>query len=176
MKHTRRTMIAVLLLSATLLLPALVSAQATRADYDRAAGLRAKLQPLALNMVDRGGWIGKTSRYWYRKSVAGGNAFWVVDAASTEKRIAFDHAKLAAALAAASGEKVEALKLPFNAITFAEDEKSVEFVTAGVRYTCDLATYTCKKLEEPGGPRRFRDGELGGWERGPAPEAASKEA
>jgi len=55
-----------------LALPALVSAQATRADYERATGLRAKLAPLALNVVDRGGWIGKTSRYWYRKSVAGG--------------------------------------------------------------------------------------------------------
>ena len=89
------------------------SAQVTRADYERATGLRAKLQPLALNIVDRGGWIGKSARYWYRKSVAGGNEYWIVDAAKQEKAIAFDHAKLAAALAAASGEKVEALSLPF---------------------------------------------------------------
>jgi len=156
-------------------LPALVSAQATRADYERATGLRAKLTPLALNIVDRGGWIGKTSRYWYRKSAAGGNEFWVVDAATREKRVAFDHAKLAAALAAASGEKVEALSLPFNAVTFVDDGKSVEFVAGGFRYSCDLAAYACKKLG-PVEPRGPRGGPFGMWVRGPAPEAASKEA
>jgi hypothetical protein len=137
MKHTRRTIIGLLFLIVALV-PSLVWGQARRADYEQATGLRAKLSPLALNIVDRGGWVGKTSRYWYRKSVAGGFEFWVADAASREKTIAFDHARLAAALATASGEKAEALKLPFNAITFAEDEKSVEFLTAGVRYTCDL--------------------------------------
>ena len=173
MKLTHRRFFAALLLS-LMLLPALVSAQATRADYARAAGLRAKLQPLALNIVDRGGWIGKTSRYWYRKSVVGGNEFWVVDAAGREKKAAFDHAKLAAALAAASGEKVEALNLPFNTITYAEDGKSVEFAAAGFRYSCDLATYACKKLG-PVEPRGGRGGGMTMWERGPAPEAASKE-
>jgi len=174
MKHARRTIIATFLLIAAFL-PAFLSAQATRADYDRAAGLRARLQPLALNVVDRGGWIGKTSRYWYRKSVVGGNEFWVVDAASREKKAAFDNAKLAAALAAASGEKVEALSLPFNAITFIEAEKSIEFATTGFRYSCDLATYVCKKLG-PVEPRGGRGGGMTMWERGPAPEAASKES
>src|SRR5512137_1407174 len=89
------------------------SAQVTRADYDRASGLRAQVQSLALNIVDRGGWIGRTARYWYRKSVAGGGEYWIVDADKREKTIAFDHARLAAALAAASGEKVEPLALPF---------------------------------------------------------------
>lgn len=174
MNNTRRMIIAAFAL--TLMFgPSLVSAQATRADYERATGLRAKLQTLALNIVDRGGWIGKTSRYWYRKSVMGGNEFWVVDAAGRGKMAAFDHAKLAAALAAASGEKVEALSLPFNAITFIEDEKSVEFATTGFRFSCDLATYVCKKLG-PVEPRGGRGGGMTMWERGPAPEAASKEA
>jgi dipeptidyl aminopeptidase/acylaminoacyl peptidase len=173
MKHTCRTIIGAFLLIIALI-PPLVSAQVTRADYERAMGLRAKLQPLALNIVDRGGWIGKTSRYWYRKSVAGGNEFWVADAASREKKIAFDHAKLAAALAAVSGEKAEALSLPFQTITYAEDEKSIEFVTAGFRYFCDLATYACKKLG-PAEPRGSRGDDMTMWERGPAPEAASKE-
>jgi dipeptidyl aminopeptidase/acylaminoacyl peptidase len=175
MKANRRTIVTALVLSVTLLLPVLVPAQATRADYERAAGLRTKLQPLALGIVDRGGWVGKTPRYWYRKSVAGGNEYWIADAAGRDKRIAFDHAKLAAALAAASGEKVEALSLPFMTVTFAEDGKSVEFVAAGSRYSCDLATYECKKL----GPVEARGGRGGGmnmWVRGPASEAASREA
>jgi len=154
--------------------PALVSAQVTKADYERAAGLRAKYTALALNVVDRGGWIGKSPRYWYRKSVAGGNEYWIADAAKREKAKAFDHAKLAAGLAAASGEKVEALDLPFLGLTFGEKGGSVEFASFGARWSCDLSTYVCKKVEGPG-PRGARGG-MTMWERGPAPEAASKEA
>jgi len=173
MMNTRRT-IGVALLLIFALAPALTAAQVTNADYERAMGLRVKLQPLALDIVDRGGWIEKTSRYWYRKSVSGGNEYWIADAASREKAIAFDHAKLAAALAAASGEKVEALSLPFFTITFKDEGKTIEFAGAGARWSCDLATYACKKLEPfgPGGPR----GGMTMWERGPAPQAESKEA
>jgi dipeptidyl aminopeptidase/acylaminoacyl peptidase len=175
MTRSRVKPIAALLLASLLVLPALVSAQVTKADYERATGLRAKLQPLALNIVDRGGWIGKSPRYWYRKSVVGGSEYWIADAATLSKAIAFDHAKLAAALAAASGEKVEPLNLPFFTLTFGDDGKSVQFAAAGARWTCDLGTYSVKKLEGPG-PRGPRGGGMTMWERGPAPEAASREA
>src|SRR5215471_20710762 len=49
-------------------LPHASSAQVTRADYERAAGLRTKYQGLAVNIVDRPTWIGKTNHFWYRKS------------------------------------------------------------------------------------------------------------
>src|SRR5215510_8766678 len=61
------------------LLPVVVEAQVTQADYERAASLRTRFQGLALNIVDRSNWIGKTSRFWYRKSVKGGNEFVVID-------------------------------------------------------------------------------------------------
>ncbi|HMA52852.1 MAG TPA: DPP IV N-terminal domain-containing protein, partial [Acidobacteriota bacterium] len=174
MNRTRLRSIATATLFLAAVLPALVSAQVSKADYARATGLRSKLQPLALDIVDRGGWIGKSARYWYRKSVAGGNEYWIVDAARQEKGIAFDHAKLAAALAAASGEKAEALNLPFFGLTFNEDGSAIEFSAFGARWSCDLATYALKKLEVPG-----RQGDTGRdmtmWEQGPAPEAASKE-
>src|SRR5512143_4004942 len=153
--------------------PALFSAAVTKADYDRATGLRAKYQALALNIVGGGGWIGKTARYWYVKSVPGGSEYWIVDAAKSGKAIAFDHAKLAAALAAAAGEKVEPLSLPFFRPTFGDDGASIEFMAFGSRWRCDLATYAVEKLELPG-PRRGGPGrDLNMWARGPAPEAAS---
>jgi dipeptidyl aminopeptidase/acylaminoacyl peptidase len=173
MKTVRSTIIAGLLVAA-ILAPIHSFAQVSRADYERATGLRAKYQPLALNIVDRGGWIGKTARYWYRKSVPGGNAYWIVDASKQEKGIAFDHAKLAAALAAASGEKVDALNLPFFGPTFGEDGRTLEFAAFGARWTCDLGAYAIKKLEGQG-PRNAFGGGMTMWERGPAPEAASKE-
>jgi dipeptidyl aminopeptidase/acylaminoacyl peptidase len=154
--------------------PVLLSAQGTRDDYERAFGLREKFEGLALNMPDHHAWIGKTSRFWYRKSVKGGFEFYVVDAAILEKKIAFDHEKLAAALTKLLKEKFEAKKLPFMSITFMNKEKSIQFDVRESRYSCDLTTYACKKV---GPARRFR-GERGFtmWERGPAPQAASENA
>ena len=76
-----------------------LSAQGTQADYELAFGLREKLTKLVLNMPDSSVWIDKTSRFWYRKSVEGEFKFSVVDAATLKKKIAFDHERLAAALA-----------------------------------------------------------------------------
>jgi hypothetical protein len=173
MKRVRAMTVYALLLVLGVL-PVLGRAQVTRADYERATGLRAKYQGLALDIVDRGDWIGKTSRTWYRKSVPGGYEYWIADAAKREKTIAFDHAKLAAALASASGEKIEPLDLPFFTLNFSDDGKSVEFAAAGARWSCDLATYECKKAGSA--PSRFgRGGGMTMWVRGPAPEAASSE-
>ena len=154
--------------------PFLLSAQGTQADYERAFGLRDKLTNLVPNIPDRPSWIEKTSRFWYRKSVKGGFEFNLVDAATLKKKIAFDHEKLAAALAQVLDEKVEAKNLPFRIITFMNKEKSIQFDVRESRYSCDLTTYTCKKV----GPARFFRRRRGFtmWERGPAPQAASEKA
>jgi dipeptidyl aminopeptidase/acylaminoacyl peptidase len=153
-------------------LPIVLSAQVTRADYERAANLGDKFRPLALNIIDGRGWIDKTSRFWYRKSVRGGFEFGIADAATQTKQIAFDHEKLAAALAAASGEKIEAGRLPFNSILFVNNEKAIEFDSADWRYSCDLTSYACKRIRPV---ERRGQGGMTMWERGPAPEAASRE-
>ncbi len=156
-----------------LVMPCLfLSAQVTVADYQRAAGLRARLQPLALNIVGRSGWVDKTSRFWYRKSVRGGFEFEVVDAATLIKKVAFDHEKLAASLSALTGDKVEAKNLPFADITFVDNERAVEFEVRDWRYVCDLTSYACKKVRQV--ERRVRGWAM--WERGPAPQASSLEA
>ena len=158
--------------------PLFLPAQVAKADYDRSFGLRDKLAPLALNLPERPSWIDKTSRFTYRKTVPGGFEFVLVDAATLEKKPAFDHAKLAAGLAKATGEKVEAGKLPFMMITFVDSEKAVQFDFGDSRWKCDLATYAVTKV---GPAERRRPGGTGDygmrmWERGPAPQAASPEA
>ena len=79
--------------------------QGKPADYERARNLRAQTQGLVYDSPDRPTWIEKTHRFWYRKSVKGGNMFMIVDADSLGKRTAFDHDKLAAALSTVSGQK-----------------------------------------------------------------------
>ncbi|HMX29060.1 MAG TPA: DPP IV N-terminal domain-containing protein, partial [Blastocatellia bacterium] len=128
------------------LLPAGTYAQGTQADYERANGLRDKYVGLADNLPERANWIGQTSRFWYRKTVKGGNEFVLVDAATQAKKPAFDHERLAAALSAATNEKHSALKLPFQQITFVDGEKAIEFLVGETRWRCDLNDYSVKKL------------------------------
>jgi dipeptidyl aminopeptidase/acylaminoacyl peptidase len=142
-----------------------IHAQGTLADYQRANGLRMRLQGLATGIPDRPSWIGSTSRFWYRKSVKFGNEFVLVDAETLVKKPAFDHQRLAASLSAAAGQTYTALMLPFNSITFVENEKAIEFTadpsvnrpggpnpafgSETTRWRCDLSDYSCKKLDSP---------------------------
>ena len=156
-------------------LPTLLSAQGTRADYERANGLRAKFQNLVLNVSDRPTWIEKTNRFWYRKSVKGGFEFEIVDADKAVKKPAFDHARLAAALSAATKEKYTGATLPFQAFTFVDNDKAVQFDIGDTRWKCDLAKYVCVKAgpAERRGPRGDGGGGLG--QGGPPAQAASPE-
>src|SRR5215475_9242561 len=116
MRQNSRSLMTALILS-LLLLPAFVAAQVTRSDYERAGKLREKFQGLAINISERANAIEATSRFWYRKSVTGGNEFVLVDADTATKKAAFDHAKLAASLSAANGQSYTAVTLPFSTIT-----------------------------------------------------------
>jgi dipeptidyl aminopeptidase/acylaminoacyl peptidase len=167
--------ILILIIAAFILLPLpdALLAQGKLQDYERAATLREKLQPLVLNMIESISWIGETHRFWYKKSIQGGSAFFIVDADTLTKKAAFDHEKLASALAEVLGEKVKANDLPFRFIEFSEDEKSITFESRAFKYSCHLENYVCKKV---GPANRWRRGGFDMWKRGPAPEAASKKS
>jgi putative intracellular protease/amidase len=116
-------------------LAAAVLCAQSEGDYQRAKGLRDKYQGLALNVTGPINWIGATDRFWYRKSVAGGNVFMVMDAGTLQKAPAFDHEQLAKALGG---------KLLFTEFTFVEDH-AIQFAMEGSNWRCDLSEYTCKK-------------------------------
>ncbi|MBC7350553.1 MAG: DPP IV N-terminal domain-containing protein [Candidatus Aminicenantes bacterium] len=141
-------------------------------DYERALGLREKFESLALNVPERAIWIEKTSRFWYRKTVKGGQEFVLVDAEKAIRGPAFDQEKLAAALNRETGEKFTAVTLPFRSISFVENEKFIEFEYRDSVWRFDLATYELKKT----GPARQRQRD--GWQDvgGPPAQAASAES
>lgn len=136
-------------LLAAALLPLAADAQVTKAEYERAQGLREKYQALTVNVADPATWIDQTSRFWYRKTVKGGHEFVVVDAETRETRQAFDHGRLAASLSKAAGEQYAALKLPFNTLRFVDGERAIEATFDGALWTCRLAEYACDKRETP---------------------------
>ena len=60
-------------------LPPALEAQGTLADYERADSFNARTQGLVVDVAGPPQWIGETGRFWYRKSVEGGNEFVVAD-------------------------------------------------------------------------------------------------
>ena len=156
--------------------------QGTPADYVRARSLRAQTQGLVYDSPERVSWIENGHRFWYRKTVKGGNVFMVVEADTLAKLPAFDHDRLAASLSAASGQKYTGITLPFDSVAFVDHGAAIEFqISAGapdtlttalsrnlvrpgsetataVRWRCDLSSYDCTKLGTVGVPQSGRGG------------------
>jgi dipeptidyl aminopeptidase/acylaminoacyl peptidase len=139
-----RSLCLVILCSAFLLSAATSAQQITTDDYQRASKLRERFQGLAINIPETPNAIPNSNRFWYRKSVKGGNEFVLVDAQAMSKKPAFDHARLAASLSAAAGTPYTALTLPFSTFRFVDDERAIEFNVAAGNWQCDLKDYTCK--------------------------------
>ena len=134
--------------SSVFIVPVVARAQGTMADYERSATVNRQLAGLTVNVAQTPTWIGPT-RFWYRKSVKGGNEFVLVDATTGAKRAPFDHARLAAALSSAAGGKYTATTLPFSEFSFVGDGNSAIEMDAGdSRWRCTLDQYQCTKVGE----------------------------
>src|SRR5262249_5236088 len=121
--------------------------QGTAADYERANALRTRYEALVANVPGPVGWIGSTTRFWYRIVNRGSVEFVMFDVALRQKRAAFDHEKLAAGLSKATGTTYTAAKLPFTSIAFSDDETPMDLTVEGAPWRCDLSEYTCRKAE-----------------------------
>src|SRR5687768_4663062 len=93
-------------LALLLAIPSNASAQGTQADYDRALKLRDRFDAKKVaGAPDAPVWIPATSRFHYRLVTAAGHEFVLVDAKSGERKPAFDHEMIAAALSALTNAK-----------------------------------------------------------------------
>ncbi|EHR60112.1 S9 family peptidase [Saccharomonospora cyanea] len=127
----------------------------TTQDYQVAERLlRRSVRPGELVVGDkvRPQWTDGGARFRYAVSNGTGRRFVLVDPAAGTREPAFDHARLAAALAAASGHHVDPDALPFPAIAVADNV--VEFDAFGEHWRCDLDDYACDRAEPapPGNP------------------------
>jgi len=96
-------------------------------------------------------WLGTNGQFWYRNDLPGGEKeFILVDARRGHRSRAFDHERLAKALAIAAGKQFEGSKLPFEEIGFSFDGKEVRFAAAEKRWNCDLNSYECTEEKESG--------------------------
>jgi len=112
-------------------------------------------KPLADHAV-RPAWT-SNGRLWYRDTDAAGARFVIFDPAALTKMPA--HARLAAALSAASGHSYEAGQLPFREIELSADGRSVSSTVGRRRFECDRegsARRPAAPKRRPAGPDRAR--------------------
>src|SRR5580704_13665040 len=142
----------------------------TAADYARAESMLGyNTEPLIDGGNIRPTWI-SGDKFWYRVLTANGSEFIVVDPAHKSRTQAFDQEKLAAALSVVAGKQYSGSMLPFQAIRYSADDKSMFFRAAGKAWECELGTYhitaDTSQASEPGrmgrGGRGGQAGEPGG--------------
>jgi hypothetical protein len=143
----RAVLVLVLAVDGVLLLPSAAGAQGTAADYARAQNLRATYESLAVDIAGPATAIGSTHRFWYRKTVRGGEQFVVADADTQQRQPAFDHEKIAASLSKAARSTFKATALPFNTLAFTADGTAFTVNVEGVRYRCTIADATCRNAD-----------------------------
>ncbi len=127
------------------------------ADMQRSLGLRQAWMGLTRDVAWPARWDPDGS-FHYRKTVEGGFRFQRVDPVTGNGGPAFDHARLAAAVGAVTGQSYPALQLPFDAYEVEQDEGAVHarlwVGETGLR--CNLVQYRCTRIAAPAQrPRGF---------------------
>ncbi|HEV2355203.1 MAG TPA: DPP IV N-terminal domain-containing protein, partial [Puia sp.] len=98
-------------------------------------------EPYVDHSFTRPNWL-SGDRFWYRVLTAKGSEFILVDAKRGTRTAAFDQARLASSLSAATGRQVDADRLPFGQFSYSADRRSIHFRSAGKNWICDLSGYT----------------------------------
>ena len=124
----------------------------TSDDYARAerfVGYNAT--PLVDHAVTTVTWLDDHT-FWYRDHDAGGDHFLQMDVATGKATPAFDHERLAKALAKAGAKPVQADKLPVSEYSLREDG-GFDLSVRGKHYLCDRAIGACVVAAAKGGSR-----------------------
>jgi dipeptidyl aminopeptidase/acylaminoacyl peptidase len=119
----------------------------TLSDYQRAEKmLGVNTSQLVSGMISGQAWL-KNDQLFYKTSTLNGWSFVLADPASNEKKSAFDHDKLAAALIKLGIKEVKATKLEITQVDFSEDGTLMSFNTDNKRFQINLATYDISKID-----------------------------
>jgi dipeptidyl-peptidase 4 len=137
------------------------SSNSMLARYQRAAEIQAANAHrwiLNENVVPH--WIPGRDRFWYKRELAEGHRFTIVDAATGAKAVAFDHAHLAKALGEKTGKSFDPNALPLYNLTIDADGV-VRFTTLGQAWRFDRAESLYEDAAPRGNYALSPDGKLG---------------
>ncbi len=97
---------------------------------------------LVIGTVDYPNWTDQ-NQVIYRSASANGKQFFKVDAITKKKSLAFNHGKLATALARITEQEVNQEDLPFKQFEFTA-KSQISLKIAGKSYQCNIKSYLCK--------------------------------
>ncbi|MDD2437026.1 MAG: DPP IV N-terminal domain-containing protein [Massilibacteroides sp.] len=140
------------------LCPFVLSAQITKADYQRADTV-VKNNNLVYSPAINATWIGDTHEFWYMNHERRGDIYYLVDAKTGKKRTAFDQQKLAAILTKESRKEASATSMGLASVQFKEDKSGIMFEYNNTRWEYLFKKNILKKLEDKEGQPRGYWGE-----------------
>jgi len=97
---------------------------------------------LVTSTVDYPSWS-KSDQLLYRSHTEQGEQFFILDAKTKQKKLAFDHQKLATALARITEKEVNQENLPFKSFEIVSKNK-ISLKVKGKAYQCNIESYLCK--------------------------------
>ena len=121
------------------------------AAYERADNLGRSLAGKVFRDKVQPNWIHSGPYFWYRVAIGPErHRFIFIDPQHGERRHAFDHAELAAALSAALDKEIDPDRLPFQSIDYSDLMTEIEFNAGGHRFRYYLDPAALEKLEPSG--------------------------
>ena len=115
--------------------------QGSKADYERAMGLRDRVRNKVFIKHVNPNWSADADRFWYRNDLsADRREFVLVNTSKGERQLAFDHVKVAATLSNALGQSVDAEKLPVDELAFTDNPNRLRLIGKGNSWELDLKT------------------------------------
>jgi dipeptidyl-peptidase 4 len=119
-----------------------VIAQGTRSDYERARNLRKNTANKVFKQRIKPNWFSDKTKFWYQNDLADKTREYIlVDAERGTRQRAFDHERLAAALAKATKKDIQADRLPISRLKFLVSDSVLQFTSQGQRWNCNLNNY-----------------------------------
>jgi dipeptidyl aminopeptidase/acylaminoacyl peptidase len=134
-----------------------LAAQGTAADYARAANLAKLTADKVFRDQVKPQWLADGTHFWYRvRTGSNTHEFVLVDAANGVRQPAFDHERLAAALAQAGVKEVRADALGLARLEWDLAKRQVEFECDGKSWRCALDSYALEPALEKDSARSAR--------------------
>jgi len=144
-----RTIIQAALLAILLFSAETAIARGTRSDYERARNLPKVTANKVFKQRVTPHWFDGNTKFWYRNDLADGvREFILIDAEAGTRRSAFDHERLADALAEAADRDIQPDRLPIDKLKFSESGSQLEFTSKGKRWKCSLTDYQIKEVSK----------------------------
>ena len=97
---------------------------------------------LVTGTVDYPSWS-NSDQLLYRSHTEQGEQFFILDAKTKQKKLAFDHQKLATALARITEKEVNQENLPFKSFEIVS-KNEISLKVKGKAYQCNIESYLCK--------------------------------